>query len=345
MMPLDHTSFHAVALHHTAFLRLGTNLWPAGSLPFATTFVERPRPVGLRRPNLFLIGAMKAGTTYLNKLLAAHPAVFMCSPEEPSYFVDPQQLRQLWPDAWDDGYWRSEESYLRLFDGAGKAFLVGEASTNYTKRPLVAGVAERIHAFGPDARFVYLMRDPIERTISHYWHMVRFHAERRAILEAVRAEPHYLEVSHYAMQLRPYLDLFGHDRVIVLTFEQLTAAPEATMRWLYGELGLDGGEFDVSGFWKPENVTPQMLRMAAGNGALRRLWQSRPFRLLTPHLPAAVREFGLRLSTTPVRRDAVATGDLVDFLRPLQRRQTEELSQLLGRSFPEWTTLHGGNTA
>ena len=164
---------------------------------------------------------MKSGTTYLNKLLAAHPAIFMCSPEEPSYFVDPKQLRKLWPDTWDAGFWRSEEHYLQLFQSAGEAFLLGEASTNYTKLPLVPGVAERILHFNPDARFVYLMRDPVERTISHYWHMVRFHAERRPILEAVRAEPQYLDVSHYAMQLLPYLNLFGRDHVAILTYEQL----------------------------------------------------------------------------------------------------------------------------
>jgi hypothetical protein len=171
---------------------------------------------------LFVIGAMKSGTTYPNKLLAAHPAIFMCSPEEPSYFVDPGQLRTLWPEAWDLGFWRGEERYLRLFRSAGDAVFLGEASTNYTKRQLVSGVPERIHAFNPDARFIYIMRDPVERTISHYWHMVRYHAERRPILETIRTEPQYLDVSHYAMQLVPFLELFGRDRVAVLTFERLS---------------------------------------------------------------------------------------------------------------------------
>jgi len=145
-----------------------------------------------RKPNLFVIGAMKPGTTYLNKLLGAHPSIFMCSPEEPSYFVDQKQLRRLWPEAWDLGFWRSEDYYLRLFQSSGDAVVVGEASTNYTKRPLVYGVPERIHRFNPDSRFIYLLRDPNQRTISHYWHMVRFGAERRPMLEAIRTEPQYL---------------------------------------------------------------------------------------------------------------------------------------------------------
>ena len=70
---------------------------------------------GVARPNLFIIGAMKSGTTYLRKLLAAHPAIFMCEPDEPSYFVEPRELRKLWPDMWRQRIWQSEKRYLALF--------------------------------------------------------------------------------------------------------------------------------------------------------------------------------------------------------------------------------------
>jgi hypothetical protein len=104
-----------------------------------------------RKPNLFLIGAMKSGTTYLRKLLNAHPAIFMCDPDEPSYFVEPLQLRAIWPEMWTRGLWQSEQNYLRLFSSAGDAIILGEASTNYTKRPMVSGIAERIEAFNPES--------------------------------------------------------------------------------------------------------------------------------------------------------------------------------------------------
>jgi hypothetical protein len=286
---------------------------------------------------------MKSGTTYLNKLLGAHPEIFMCTPEEPSYFVDPRQLSTLWPEAWDLGFWRSEEHYLRLFRACGDAVVLGEASTNYTKSPLVAGVPTRIHNFNPDARFIYLLRDPVERTISHYWHMVRYHAERRPILEAIRAEPQYLDVSHYAMQLLPFLDLFGPDNVTVLIFEQLTRAPVATMRPLYDWLGVDSAGADLSGFALAENVTPDVLRMAAWQGTLQHLRQSRPFRSLVPYLPRAIRRNAVRLATRKVDRHTVDTADVAAFLRPIQQLQTRELERLVGRTFPEWTTLYDNN--
>jgi hypothetical protein len=294
-----------------------------------------------RKPSLFVIGAMKSGTTYLNKLLGAHPEIFMCSPEEPSYFVEPGQLRSLWPEAWDDGFWRSEDHYLKLFQAAGDAIHLGEASTNYTKRPLVAGVPERIHEFNPDARFIYLMRDPIERTISHYWHMLRYHTERRPMLEAIKAEPQYLDVSHYAMQLTPYLDQFGPDRIAILTFEQLTRDPLAAMRPLYEWLDVDATLADASCFDTAENVTPDVLRMAALHGVLRRLRHSRPFRFLMPHLPHGLRERARRLATRQIDRRMLDISEVVEFLRPIQLRQTAALTRLVGREFPEWTTLNG----
>jgi hypothetical protein len=126
-----------------------------------------------RKPNLFLIGAMKSGTTYLAKLLGAHPAIFICSPEESSYFVDSAQLRKLYPKMWDLGFWRSERRYLQLFENGRTAVLLGEASTDYTKHPLFTRIPERIHKFNPHARFIYETRDPIEWTVSHYWHTFR----------------------------------------------------------------------------------------------------------------------------------------------------------------------------
>src|ERR1700730_14880709 len=152
-----------------------------------------------RKPNLFLIGAMKSGTTYLTKLLNSHPSIFMCDPKEPSYFVDQAQLRKIWAEMWDGGYWK-EENYLRLFQTAENATILGESSTNYTKRPLVMGVPEKIQQFNPDARFIYIMRDPVERAMSHYWHMVNWEGEWRSILDAIKEEPQYRDVSYYAMQ-------------------------------------------------------------------------------------------------------------------------------------------------
>jgi sulfotransferase family protein len=294
-----------------------------------------------RKPNLFLIGAMKSGTTYLRKLLNAHPDIYMCEPDEPSYFVDPRHLKTVYPEMWECGLWRSEKRYLDLFRPAGDAPILGEASTNYTKLPLVPGVPERIAAFNPEARFIYLLRDPVERAISHYWHMVRHHAEHRPIAEAIRRDPQFVVVSHYAMQLRPFLEWFGRDRVLVLIHERLVADPAAVMGGVYRWLAVDSAAADLSVFVEPENVAPEVVSMPGWSGVPRRLRQALPLKSAMARLPPAVHGALHRMTTYEVRRRAVDVTEVVGFLRPEQRRQTDELARLLGCSFPEWPTLYG----
>ena len=296
-----------------------------------------------RKPNLFLIGAMKSGTSYLRKLLNAHPDIYMCEPDEPSYFVDPRHLKTVYPEMWERGLWRSEERYLDLFLPAGDAPILGEASASYTKLPLAPGVSERIAAFNPEARFIYLLRDPVERAISHYWHMVRHHAEHRPIAEAVRRDPQFLAVSHYSMQLRPFLERFGREHVAVLVHEQLVADPTGVMGGVYQWLGVDAAAPDLSGFSGPENATPDAVSMPVWGGVPRRLRQAPALKSAVARLPAAVHQALHRLTTQEVSRRTVDLTAAVAFLRPEQRRQTDDLARLLGRSFPEWTTLCGAS--
>jgi hypothetical protein len=294
----------------------------------------------VRLPNLFLIGAMKSGTNYLRKLLNAHPDIFMCEPEEPSYFVDPRHLKAVYPQMWERGLWQSQERYLELFRSAGDATILGEASTNYSKLPIVPGVPERIASFNSEARFMYVLRDPVERAISHYWHMVRHHAEHRPIAEAVRRDRQFAAVSQYAMQLTPFLERFGRDRVAVLIHERLLADPKGVMRGVYQWLGVDAAAAHLSGIAEPENVTPDVISMPNWGGIPRRLRQARTLRGTMERIPPSVRRVLHRLTARDTLRRSVDVTKAVAFLRPELRRQTDELARMLGCTFPEWATLY-----
>lgn len=287
----------------------------------------------MRGPNLFCIGAMKSGTTYLSQLLGSHPEIFICSPREPCFFLDPKQLRRVWPYMWQCGFWRSEDTYLQLFADAGEAKYVGDASTFYSASP---DVAPRIHRFDPDARIVYVMRDPVERTISHYWHSVNHFSETRGPLAAIRNDPYYIAVSHYARQLTPYLNYFGAQRVYTLTFEELVARPVETVQSLYAWLGVEAAfvppEIDI-----PLNVTPDTVTQARGWAlALSRtaLW-----RRIRSYRPEALRKLMASFAARRVCPADISMTAVIEFLRPIQREQTRELSRLLNRGFPEWTAL------
>lgn len=292
------------------------------------------------RPNLFLVGAMKSGTTTLHELLAPHPQIVMSEPKEPCYFVDPDQLRRHWPEMWQRGYWKSEADYLALFPRREGALYYGESSTDYAKAPRLSGVPQRMAAFNPEARILFVMRDPVERTISHYWHMVELRGEKRAPLAAIQAEPHYTEVSHYAMQLRPFIELFGRERVHVLTFEALTADPAAALAPIWRWLGVDERFEPRRGH--AANVTPATVHQKrVGSGPLDRLRHSALWDAVGRYCPPALRRLGVRLVEKPVAPKQTDTTAVRRHLRALQRPQTEELGDLLGRRFPEWKTLHG----
>jgi hypothetical protein len=329
-------------------MRWSSPIWAAQEMRIAALPLAAPRSsagsrksMTLRRPNLFLIGAMKSGTSYLRKLLNSHPDIFMCEPDEPSYFVEARHLKAIYPEMWERGLWRTEERYLNLFRAAADAPILGEASTSYTKTPLAPGVPERIAASIPEPRFIYLLRDPVERAISHYWHMVRHHSEHRPMAEALRRDPQFVVISHYAMQLRPYLEKFGQDRVRVVVYERLIADPKGVMAGVYRWLGVNPAAADISGFSEPENVGPSAISMAGFGGVPRRLRQAPALRHTIARLPPAVHRALHRLTTREVRRPAVDVTAAVAFLRPLQQRQTDDLTRLLGCSLPEWTTLYG----
>ena len=86
------------------------------------------------RPNFFLVGSMKSGTTSLHRYLKSHPEIFMTEdPKEPSYFLDLEQLRDVLPGLESRKIWESEDNYLALFDEATNQPIVGEASANYSR--------------------------------------------------------------------------------------------------------------------------------------------------------------------------------------------------------------------
>jgi hypothetical protein len=261
----------------------------------------------------------------------------MCEPKEPSYFVDPKDLEVMFTWMWRKGYWKDEQRYLDLFEPAGDAPVVGEASVFYTCLPKAQGVAERICRFNPDARLIYLVRDPVERTISHYWHSVRYFGEYRPIEKAIREDPQYLDVGDYAMQLAEYYRFFPREQILILTFEDLTEDPSAVMATVSDWLGLDRPREPPK--VPPQNVRPEQFEAPVGKWRQLRL-QNPVVRAAVDHLPLAVRRLGAGLTSREVNPAAADTSRIADYLRPVQQGQVEALSGLLGRDFPRWTTLN-----
>jgi hypothetical protein len=188
--------------------------------------VPRRRRRHAALPNLVVIGGLKCGTTSLHHYLNLHPEIEMSRPKELNYFV--QQLN--WPlgTEWYASHFRAE------------APVRGESSPHYTNLPRFDGVAERISSVLPEATLIYMVRDPIDRALSHYLHNVSAGYESRPLAEALGdPDSAYVHRSMYAMQLDPYLARFPADRVEVVSQEELKSNREVTMRRVFGWLGVD----------------------------------------------------------------------------------------------------------
>jgi Sulfotransferase family len=290
------------------------------------------------RPNLFVVGAMKAGTSSLHAVLKQHPQVFMSEPKEPAYFIEPgRRPRDLYGDS--DTEDQCLATYLNLFAAARNHTYVGESSTHYAKLPTLNGVVDRIHAFNRNARIIYLVRDPVERTISHYWWNCRFHAEVRSPLDAILGNPEYLAFSHYAMQMRAYLESFSPEQIWLMTFEELCAAPDEQMGKLYEWLGLGASVVRTSEFAR-ENATPGTIVQQRVR-ALAQLRESRLYASVSTIIPKQLRTMARAANELEVDRKSVSFQELIAHLRGVQKEQVAELEAMFGRTFPCWRTLYG----
>ena len=285
-----------------------------------------------RRPNLFLVGAMKAGTNTLHRLLDAHPDVFMSKkPKEPSWIVGSNSGRE-------------EDWYLGLFADAGGSRYVGEASTDYSRAPRLKGAPEKIKQYSPDARILYLVRDPLDRALSHYWWDVQYSAEGRSFKDAASRSREILDVGNYAMQIAPYLETFGRGRVHVLTLESLVADAPATLKSLWEFLQLP--EADVTGGAPPPRYNPGRMEVPRlpGAGVIAHLKDTPLWTAAKTLVPPRLRKRAIASLAKPVER-VIAPGEIEEAaaaLRPRLLEETRALSRLLGREFPEWVWLHGG---
>ena len=283
-------------------------------------------------PNLFLIGAMKSGTSSLHACLDKHPQIFMSKPKEPMFFSR------------ESNFAKGEESYLALFASAGEALVIGESSTEYSKAPMFMGVPQRIAKFNSEARFIYVMRDPIERTISQYWFKVQHLGERQDMLRSIREDSHYTDLSHYAMQLTPYFEIFGRDRIFTLTFEEMRDDTSNVIQTLFKWLGVDS-TFIPQNLQEKRNVTPKHVIQARYLGLSTHFGHSQSWKSIKSLVPRPIRLIGRKISEKRIDRESVSVDKAIEFLRPIQLEQTQALSKLLNRSFPEWTTLNGTNSS
>jgi hypothetical protein len=224
-----------------------------------------------------------------------------------------------------------EAAYLRLFADAADDQLLGEATPTYLADPAAPG---RIARANPEARIVLVLREPVARAYSDYWHKVRYGREARPFLDVVQAKldgswtrgASILRGGLYAEPLARYLEVFG-DRVHVLFQDELAADTRGEMRRILEFLGVDASRADRI------DLGVRNATALPRNRAVRRLYRSRRMRAIGSRLVPSSRQPGLerlllRRGVPPM--DPEARRLLEDFYAP----EPPELERLLGRAVP-----------
>ncbi|HEY7580191.1 MAG TPA: sulfotransferase [Acetobacteraceae bacterium] len=148
------------------------------------------------------------------------------------------------PDYFSVNFARGPDWYRARFRRLD-AMLVDASVSDTMAKPVAASnalpdaVPRLIRRVSPDARFIYLVRDPAERCHSAYWHEVRAGRESRSLREAVEQSAYYSMASYYHRQITLFLRHFPLDRFRIIRFEEFAQQPLATARACLRFAGLD----------------------------------------------------------------------------------------------------------
>jgi hypothetical protein len=296
------------------------------------------------RPDFFIVGAPKCGTSSLYRYLSEHPEIFMAHPKEPQFFAADRVARfgMRYPD--------DMERYLSLFADAGAARRGGEASTSYFEAPPAPG---RILDFAPAARIIVMLRDPIDMIDSLHGMRVMQGYERKAELEAALADEktrpgfgvigdqrsvRYRDRARFGQILPKWFEAFGRERVHVIILEEFAADPDAQFRGVLEFLDVDPSHMPTS--FERHNVS-RRPRSAVLAGIDARLPHRVVPRTTADRLTVPLARVVRRLNRRPAPRPPVP--------EPLRQKLEREfapdvarVSELLGRDLAQlWWRSRG----
>lgn len=190
-------------------------------------------------PTFLVLGAEKAGTTALHRLLRKHPKVYV-APKEPEFFSF----------EWNNIRGRDVttlEGYQALFQGVTNKIALGDVSTTYLPSP---SAAEKIKQYIPNARLVAILRHPAERAFSRYWMSVKYYPERLPyspdkflfFFHNQTYNPPWADIrsrGFYYKHLKRYYDLFPVGQIRVFLYEEFKKDSKKFLSQLLEFIGVD----------------------------------------------------------------------------------------------------------
>jgi hypothetical protein len=288
-------------------------------------------------PNFLLLGAPRCSTTTLYDVARQHPEIYMSPNKEPCFFAI-EGLERRWLGPRDQQGVHDLGEYRRLFEGADRQRIVGEASTIYLGSERAV---ERARHHTPEAKLVAVLRNPADRAFSHYSLHRSQGREWLTFEDALEAEEGraalgwspawlYREAGLYGRQLERWLEAFPADQLKVFLYDDLKRDYPGVVKELWRFLGVSDFEPGISR-WSASG-RPRSGRLHAI------LWrQDHPVkRALRPVLPRRLRQRALHAlmqrNVQPAEIDPSTRRELL----ASYRRDIERTGELLGRDLTVW---------
>ena len=200
-------------------------------------------------PNFIVIGAGRSGTTSLYYYFKQHPDILMSSIKETNFFAyDPERMDQFVNINETSFPVKDLSAYQKLFLKRKKTTAIGEISPMYLWHP---SVPRNIFDYLPNVKLIAILRNPVGRAYSAYWHYVSINMEKRSFAQALAEEADhagnkqwplgrgtYVSLGFYYQQIVRYLDYFSREQIKIYFFDDFQNDPLEIMRDVYTFIGV-----------------------------------------------------------------------------------------------------------
>lgn len=270
-------------------------------------------------PSFIIIGAMKCGTSSLFHYLKLHPEVGMSDIKEVDYFVA------------ENNFQKGPDWYKDRFKGPFKQY--GEVSPNYSKAHHFKGVPRRMYNMLPDIKLIYLVRNPVDRIISHYTHNIADGREQQDINKALTnlTTNHYVMCSRYYWQIEQYLQYFSKKQLLVVHTQRLKDERKTTLRAIFDFIGVDAS-FYTRAYEQTFHQTTQKRK----RGKISRLiLENSLIKPLKRAIPETFKD-SVKKTTRPVVKKPELSSSLEEKLKNTLYEDVQSLRKFTGNDFEGW---------
>lgn len=307
----------------------------------------------MKKPNFFIIGAGKSGTTALYEYLLQHPEVYMSKIKETNFYeLEGQKILQGYNSEDPEGYFHypwsvtDRKSYYDLFKDAKEGQAVGEASPMYLYgKKAVNKIKDEI----PEAKIIVVLRDPVDRLYSRFYHLVREGREPSPNFSDALQKGNIwwkkndlVQEGFYFTHLKKWYDAFPKEQIKVMLYDDLRKNPQEFVSEIYSFIGVNPDfkpdldvEYNQSGRIKNKFKD----RLIGQNGIIKRMIHG-----ISPSLVEwmkknkKIRAKYIQVQSNNLEKPKLEKGLRGKMIDEIYRVEIENLQQLIHRDLRKWTT-------